>query len=122
MSYMALVTDNYNDVTDFYGNGLGFEVVEQWDRPNGRGKRFDLGGMRLEILDNQRKKHALTLGRADDRIQVVIEVQDIEAARQTLNIEAPPVETTSWGSKLFLLHDPDGIPVTYLEWTEQGKK
>ena len=25
-------------------------------------------------------------------------------------------QTTSWGAKLFQLRDPDGVPVTFLEW------
>ena len=48
MSYVALATNAFDAVTKFYGHDLGFPVVEEWDRPTGRGRRFDLLGLRLE--------------------------------------------------------------------------
>jgi len=116
MSYVALATERYDDVVEFYGGLLGFPVVDKWDRPNARGMRFDLGGMRLEIMDNQREKSPLDLGAPADRVHVVIEVDDIEEARDSIRIEAPPVQATSWGARLFQVRDPDGVPVTFLQW------
>ena len=120
MSFVALATNRFDDVTHFYGELLGFQVVEQWDRAHGRGRRFDLGGTRLEILDNQREREPLNLGQVADRVHVVIEVEDVEAARQLIDVEAPPAQATSWGARLFQLRDPDGVAVTFLQWTEQG--
>ena len=119
MSYVALVTDNFEEVTHFYGELLGFPVVEAWDRDNARGMRFDTGGMRLEIIDNVREKRHLDLGQPADRMHVVIEVDDIESARNSVAIDAPPVTETSWGSQLFQVRDPDGVSVTYLHWMEK---
>ena len=118
MSYLALLTDSYDAITHFYGQQLHFPVIEQWDRANARGLRYSLGDMRLEILDNQREKDPLPLGDPADRIQVVIEVSNIEKARAGIDIEAPPTQSTSWGARLFQLRDPDGVPVTFLEWSE----
>jgi catechol 2,3-dioxygenase-like lactoylglutathione lyase family enzyme len=118
MSYVALATQRYEEVVEFYGSLLGFPVVDQWDRPNARGRRFDLDGMRLEILDNQRKQRPVPIGSPADRVQLVVEVDDIEKAREGLGIEAPLPESTSWGARLFQVRDPDGIPVTFLQWVE----
>ncbi len=118
MSYVALATNRFDEVTRFYGELLGFPVVEHWDRPNGRGRRFDIGGMRLEILDNERERNPLTLGEPADRFHVVVEVEDIEDARNQIEIEAPPTQAVSWGARLFQIRDPDGIPITYLQWIE----
>ncbi len=118
MSYVALATERYDDVVAFYGEGLGFPVVDKWDRPNARGMRFDLGGMRLEILDNQREQRPLTLGAPADRVHLVVEVDDIEEARDSIKIDAPLPQGTSWGARLFQVRDPDGIPVTFLQWIE----
>ena len=120
MSFVALVTDRFDDVTRFYGERLGFPVVEQWDRTHGRGRRFDLGGLRLEILDNQRVREPLDVGAAAEKVQVVVEVDDVDAARARLDVDAPPPTDTSWGARLFQLRDPDGVPVTFLQWIEQG--
>lgn len=121
MSYVALLTNRFDEVSHFYGDQLGFPIVEQWDRDNARGRRFDTGGMRLEVLDNERKQVQLALGESADRIQIVIEVADIDEARSRLVLEAPPVTDTSWASRLFQVHDPDGIPVTFLQWLEPAE-
>jgi catechol 2,3-dioxygenase-like lactoylglutathione lyase family enzyme len=118
MSYVAMVTDRYDEMVRFYGEDLGFEAVRQWDRSNARGVRFDLGGIRLELIDNQRERNPLSLGSPADRFHVVIEVDDIEAARQRIKPDAPPARTTSWGAEIFELEDPDGIRVTFLHWID----
>jgi catechol 2,3-dioxygenase-like lactoylglutathione lyase family enzyme len=122
VSYVALVTDRFDEMVRFYGDDLGFEVVERWDRSNARGLRFDLGGLRLELIDNQRKRRPLSLGIPADRFHVVIEVEDIEVARQRIKIDVPPARTTSWGAEIFELHDPDAVRVTFLRWTDARKE
>ena len=117
MSYLALATDAFDAVTQFYGDLLGFPVVATWDRPTGRGRRFALGGgLRLEVLDNRRERAPLPLGTPGDRIHVVVEVPDIEAARSRLAVAAPVPQAVSWGARLFQLRDPDGVAVTFLQW------
>ena len=116
MSYVAFATERYDEMIKFYGGLLGFPVVDRWDRPNARGLRFDLGGMRLEILDNKREQHPLSLGSPADRVHLVVEVDDIEEARDSIDIEAPLPQATSWGARLFQVRDPDGVPITFLQW------
>ena len=118
MSYVALATDSFDAVARFYGRGLGCSVLEEWDRANGRGRRFDLHGLRLEILDNARERHPLSPAAQVDRLHLVIEVDDIETARSGLGIPAPPPQSVSWGATLFQIRDPDGVPVTFLEWNQ----
>jgi riboflavin kinase len=121
MSYLALATDRFDEVVEFYGDALGFPIVERWDRLNGRGLRFDLGGMRLEVLDNRRERRPLELGLAADRIHVVIEVDDVDTTWAQIDAVAPEPETTSWGARVFQLRDPDGIAVTFLQWLENSR-
>ena len=116
MSYAALVTDNFDEVASFYGAVPGCKVVDHWDRDNARGMRFDLGGMRLEVMDNRRERHPLTITPPSDRFHIVIEVDDIDAAYERLDIAAPAPASTSWGASLFQVRDPDGVPVTFLRY------
>jgi catechol 2,3-dioxygenase-like lactoylglutathione lyase family enzyme len=118
VSYVALATDSFDAVARFYGEDLGFAVLEEWDRANGRGRRFDLHGMRLEILDNARERQPLSLPAPADRFHLVIEVDDIEGAHSRLRIPAPRPQSVSWGATLFHVRDPDGVPVTFLEWNK----
>jgi catechol 2,3-dioxygenase-like lactoylglutathione lyase family enzyme len=117
MSYIAFATGSFDAVANFYGVQLGFPLVSQWDRPHGRGQRFDLGaGLKLEILDNLREEKPLLLHNPGDRTHVVIEVDDIGAAHRRLPFDAPPPQAVSWGARLFQVRDPDGVPVTFLQW------
>ena len=95
MSFVALVTNRFDEVTRFYGELLGFPTVEQWDRSNARGQRFDTGGMRLEIIDNEREQHQCELAPSSSKFHIVVEVDDIEAARQRIDVEAPAVKESS---------------------------
>jgi len=117
MSYVAMVTSRFDEVTRFYGELPGFSIVEQWDRAHARGIRFDTGGMRLEIIDNDRERHQLELGELADKVQIVVEVEDITRVRELIKVEAPPIQDASWGARLFQVRDPDGVPVTFLQWT-----
>lgn len=122
MSYVALLTNRFDQVAHFYGELLGFPIVAEWDRANARGRRFDGGNLRVEILDNAREGKPLPLVAPDDRFHIVIEVGDIEAARRRIAVETPAPHSVSWGAHLFQLRDPDGVPVTFLQWDPPGKE
>jgi hypothetical protein len=122
VSYIALATDRFDDMVRFYGSTLDSHKLESWDRPNGRGQRFDLGGLRLEIIDNARERRPLHLGPPADRIHVVVEVDDLLHARSRLRIDTPAPTNTSWGARLFQIRDPDGVAVTFLEWDKHRDK
>jgi catechol 2,3-dioxygenase-like lactoylglutathione lyase family enzyme len=121
MSYVALATERFEEVARFWGETLALPVVEAWDRPNGRGRVFDLGGgLRLEVLDARTTRQPLFLGTPDDRCHVVVEVADLDAARTRLKLPTPEPVTTSWGARLFQLRDPDGVAVWFLQWLEEN--
>ncbi len=117
MSYIALATDRFDELARFYGETLRFPTVAEWDRPGGRGRRFDLGGgLRLEVLDNSRERRPCALFEPGERTHIVIEVENVDAAWRELAAAAPEPRTVSWGARLFQVRDPDGVPVTYLQW------
>jgi catechol 2,3-dioxygenase-like lactoylglutathione lyase family enzyme len=123
MSYVALATNRFDEVSNFYGELLGFPIVDQWDRTNARGVRFDTGGMRLEIMDNEREQRRLELGEAADRFHIVVEVDNIDEARERIKVDVSSTQDTSWGARTFLIRDPDSVPVTFLQWTKtEGKE
>jgi predicted enzyme related to lactoylglutathione lyase len=73
--------------------------------------------MRLEIIDNDREQHQLELGAPADKVHIVIEVEDITEARERISVDVLAITETSWGSRLFQIRDPDGVSITFLQWT-----
>lgn len=115
MSYIALATDQFDAMVRFYGETLRFPRVDGHDRPGARACVFDLHGLRVEILDNTREKHAMKLGDANDRLHLVVEVGDVDAVHRELMLDVPPPRDTSWGTRVFSVRDPDGTPVWFVQ-------
>ena len=115
MSYVALATDQFDAMFRFYGDTLRFPHVDGHDRPGARACVFDLHGLRVEILDNSREKHAMKLGEAGNRLHLVVEVDDVDAVHRDLRLDIPPPCDTSWGTRVFSVRDPDGTPVWFVQ-------
>ena len=118
-SYVLLATNRFEAMVSFYRDRLGLPQVERWDQANGRGVSFELPGLLLKIVDNDRERSPLILGASLDRVGLLVEVEDIDEARDLLDIETPIPNTTSRGARQFQLRDPDGLPVTLLQRTTQ---
>lgn len=122
MSWLALASARFDETVRFYGETLGFPVARGWDREGARGRVFDLGGgLKLEILDARRERRPPRLGPADDRVHVVVEVPDLDAARARLPVATPEPVETDWGARLLPLRDPDGVAVWLLQRTGAGR-
>jgi len=121
VSRVALATTRYEAMCAFYGTTLGCPVIDGWERPDARATVFDLRGLRLEILDAGREK-GIPLGDPKDRVNLVLEVEDVDAFRGRIMGEAPEPRETSWGARILQLRDPDGIPVTVLAWRPGGSR
>lgn len=115
MSYVAMATANYEAMIAFY-TSLGFKAVRGWDRPNGRGQILELHDLRLEVLDAARERFSMRLEPPGDRFHVVLEVPDLDAARETIRMPTPAPVTTSWGTRILKLRDPDGVRVWFMQW------
>lgn len=116
MSYLAIVTRRFEEMVEFYGATLGGSLIRSWDRPGARGRVFELEGLRLEILDAERERRSLRLEPPDERFQLVLEVDDVDAIHGRLPIPTEPPRNTSWNARILQLRDPDGLAVTYLQW------
>jgi hypothetical protein len=115
------VTDRFDDMLRFYGSTLNFPRLEGWDRPNGRGQRFDLGGCAWRFSITRESAGPCSLSRPD-RFHIVVEVGDLLHARSSLGVDTPAPTNTSWHARLFQIRDPDGVAVTFLEWDKHRDK
>jgi catechol 2,3-dioxygenase-like lactoylglutathione lyase family enzyme len=104
---------DYDAAIRFYGEGLRLPVAYSWDRGCDRGTMFEAGNGIIEIVSD-----ALDL-RGPAKLGVVIETDNLDevyrqASAAGLPVHLPP-GPRSWGTREFVLLDPDGHAVTFFQ-------
>ncbi len=119
---VALTTQAYDRLMQFYCAGLGLEPAELWTNEQGHAAILELGQATLEIFD---EGHAAVVDqieagkRVSASIRFALRVPDLQAATERLLghgaiIVHPPV-VTPWGHYNVRLQDPDGMQVTLFQ-------
>jgi catechol 2,3-dioxygenase-like lactoylglutathione lyase family enzyme len=116
---VAVTVDDYDEALRFYRDGLGFSVVESWDRPDGRGVILRVERATLELLSSEM---AATVDRIEagervsGKVRLALEVEDPavaseRAAAAGAELLRGPVETP-WGDTNVRVRAPDGMQLT----------
>ena len=71
-------------MVDFYGKRLGFPTVQGREHPDSREAVFEMHGLLLKLVDNDFGRFPRLLGATIERVNLVIEVEDIDEARDSL--------------------------------------
>ena len=119
---VALTTEAFDRLSDFYRQGLGLEPSQEWPQDQGRSLVLDLGRATLEVFDEQQAATVdqLEVGRrVSGKFRIALQVPDLDAAIERLvahgaTLVHPPV-LTSWGDRSARFQDPDGLQVTLYE-------
>lgn len=119
---VALTTDSFDRLSDFYREGLGLEPSQIWPADQGRALVLDLGRATLEVFDERQAATVdqLEVGRrVSGRVRFALQVPDLDAAIARLLehgavLVHPPV-ATPWGDRSARLQDPDGMQITLYE-------
>jgi catechol 2,3-dioxygenase-like lactoylglutathione lyase family enzyme len=119
---LALTTDDFDRLADFYRSGLGLEPAQVWPSDQGRALVLELGKATLEIFDEKQAQTVdnIEVGRrVSGKIRLALQVPDLQTAMDRLTAHGaklvhPPVDT-SWGDKNVRFEDPDGMQVTLFQ-------
>ncbi len=119
---VALTTQAYDRLMQFYCAGLGREPAELWTNEQGHAAILELGQATLEIFD---EGHAAVVDqieagkRVSASIRFALRVPDLQAATERLlghgAIMVHPPVVTPWGHYNVRLQDPDGMQVTLFQ-------
>jgi len=116
---VALTTEAFDRLANFYRNGLGLEPSQVWPEDQGRSLVLDMGKATLEVFD---EKQAQTIDeievghRISGQIRFALQVPDLTAAVSRLQahgatlVHAPVA--TPWGDQTARFRDPDGMQIT----------
>jgi len=116
---VAITTDDFERLADFYRQGLGLEPSQVWPEDQGRALVLDLGKATLEIFDEKQAETVdmIEVGRrTSGQIRFALQVPDLNAAAERLVASGaapvhPPV-VTPWGDETARFQDPDGMQIT----------
>jgi len=113
----AYFTPHYTETLAFYVHGLGFPILDSWDRSaDDKGTVFGAASGRIEVLfdpiDADASDHLFDDRRPQGAFMVV-EVDDIDAFHAAVTgngiaIERP-LQNQSWGHRSFVLAEPNGL-------------
>jgi catechol 2,3-dioxygenase-like lactoylglutathione lyase family enzyme len=106
----------------FYRDVLGWSVSETWGG-NGSGRGAVLSGGGVKVVLGERPAEALADAADGARPNVHLDIHDIDARFRTLPKGAHVVvepESTHWGTRWFVVRDPDGNLIAFEEVHGRG--
>lgn len=112
--HLSIRPADYEKAVAFYRDVLGWAVSRSWDAKGagGQGVILSGGGMKMLISEHGHEQWA------ESRPQLHLDIHDIDARFKTLppgtHVVAPP-EDTPWGTRWFLVRDPDGNLIAFEE-------
>lgn len=113
-------TRNYEAMLEFYRDGLGMRVTEEWNEPGNRGTLLAFGGRTantvVEVIELGREAIP---GVKPANVVLSIAVDRVDEWHDHLTERGIPVarglEDAPWGHRSFGIDDPDGFRIWYYQ-------
>ncbi|HEX4780483.1 MAG TPA: VOC family protein [Usitatibacter sp.] len=109
---------DYERSLAFYRDTLGWSVTQTWgDEKGGRGAILSGGGMKVVIAERREGMEG------EARPDVHLDIHDIDARFKAMpkgdHVVREP-EDTHWGTRWFVVRDPDGNVIAFEEVHSRG--
>lgn len=117
---IALTVEDFDQAVQFYRDRLGLDVVEEWQRPEGRGVILALGPQTtLELFDGSQADFVdqVEVGRrVSGPVRLALAVPDAQAAAEAFQQAGAQLlshaRSMPWGDRNARVATPDGMQVT----------
>lgn len=125
---IALTVEHFDQAVQFYRNRLGLAVVEEWQRPEGRGVILSLGPQTtLELFDGPQADFVdqVEVGRrVSGSVRLVLSVPDADAAAAVFAQAGAQILSNAkpmpWGDRNARVQTPDGMQITLYQAANAG--
>ncbi len=119
--HLFVEPSSFEATVSFYRDQLGWQEVFSWGQPGKpRGISLSGGGVSIVIAErHDATDHSKSHGINGHRATVHLKVADLDAKYrqlQAFGLPLFPPEPTHWGTRWFVVRDPDGNLIAY----EQG--
>ena len=121
--HLLIAPKDYDASLAFYRDVLGWSITRTWGGAGeGRGAVLSSGGMKMVIAERSSE------GGADDQLgeirpNVHLDIHDVDARFRALpkgtHVVREP-ERTPWGTRWFVVRDPDGNLIAFEELRGRG--
>lgn len=126
---VALAVEDFERAASLYGEALGMELLESWDRPDGRGALFAAGPATVEVIDRESARNVDLIeagGPVSGPVRLALRVPDVEAVSEALlgaglEPEGAPV-STPWGDLNRRLRTPEGLQLTLFQPADEKER
>ena len=125
---IALTVEDFDQAVQFYRHRLGLTVVEEWQRPEGRGVILALGPQTtLELFDAGQADFVdqMEAGRrVSGPVRLALAVPDADAAGMVFEQSGAQLLSRAkpmpWGDRNARVQTPDGIQITLYQAASAG--
>ena len=125
---IVLTVENFEQTVQFYRDRLGLAVVEEWERPEGRGVILSLGPQTtLELFDGSQADcvDQVEVGqRVSGAVRLALSVPDAAAVTAVFEQAGArvlsPVKPMPWGDRNARVQTPDGMQITLYQAASAG--
>jgi catechol 2,3-dioxygenase-like lactoylglutathione lyase family enzyme len=119
--HLFIEPSDYEASLAFYRDVLGWTVTENWGgNGSGRGAMLSGGGIQVVVAERERERgtNAPSNAAGGSRFNVHLDIHDIDARFRALpkgdHVVVAP-EATHWGTRWFVVRDPDGNRIAFEE-------
>ena len=115
----AYATDKYEETIEFYQRGLGFDVVEFWNRSDvDKGTLFSAASGIIEVvLRSTEESHGEWEKHQPQGFTIVIETEDVQNLFEQISERGVPIteglKDQKWGHRCFRVSDPNGVSLYF---------
>lgn len=111
---LKLYPKDFYKVREFYEQELGFTVTNEWDRPDGKGVMFDVGGTILELLSPEAEFVPIAGADVSWRVSDVWKLYESMKGKPYVVRE---LKDNDWGDTSYHIVDPEGFRITFFTST-----
>jgi catechol 2,3-dioxygenase-like lactoylglutathione lyase family enzyme len=111
--HLFIAPSKFDDARAFYRDCLGWRVIASWGGDGEpRGVVLSGGGVRVLLAEQHATEdHSWSLGFSGQRPTIHLTVEDLDKRYREVSLRAEVVvrpEQTHWGTRWFVVKDPDG--------------
>ena len=118
--HLSIAPSDWEATVAFYRDMLGWSVTESWGgRGQPQGTILSGGGMKVVIVERNGADKDVSL-----KPRLHLDIHDIDARFKAIPAGAhvvKPPEPTPWGTRWFVLRDPDGNLIAFEEVHRHGR-